>query len=213
MTNRVLHYFTKDQAARLTGLKPRRIGYWIQTGVFTPEAFEPGTPGHAQVYTFRDVVTLRTLAILRDRYGIPLEHLRRVARWLRDKRDRPLSALRFYVAGREVFFHDEKDQVLRSGRRPYQTAVALDLEQIAHDVRERLADLSRRRPNQIGQITRQRLVAHRQPVIAGTRIPVSLIAALLRAGYTPEDVRREYPTLTEEDIAAVIKEELHTEVA
>lgn len=203
----VLRYFTREEAARLAGITPRRIRYWVQTGVFVPELFRPGTPGHAQVYTFRDVVALRTLALLRDRYGIPLDHLRRVARWLRQNGDQPFSALRFFVAGREVFFRDEKERVLRSGRLPHQTAVALDVEKIANDVRERLIGLSRRHPDQFGQITQQRLVTHHQPVIAGTRIPISLIVALLRSGYTSEDVRREYPSLTEEDIAAVAEHE------
>ena len=39
-------------------------------------------------------------------------------------------------------------------------------------------------------------VMHRQAVIAGTRVPVSVILDCLAAGMTPEEVIAEYPTVT-----------------
>jgi uncharacterized protein (DUF433 family) len=41
-----------------------------------------------------------------------------------------------------------------------------------------------------------------KPVIAGTRIPVSLILNLFAHGYDIERIRQAYPVLTEEDIRA-----------
>lgn len=44
-----------------------------------------------------------------------------------------------------------------------------------------------------------------KPVIAGTRIPVSLILNLLAHGQTIEEIADDYPDLTAEDIKAVIE--------
>jgi uncharacterized protein (DUF433 family) len=42
------------------------------------------------------------------------------------------------------------------------------------------------------------------PVIKGTRIAVELVLDLLAAGYTPEQVRKQYDHLTAEDIQACL---------
>lgn len=42
------------------------------------------------------------------------------------------------------------------------------------------------------------------PVIAGTRIPVSLILNLFSHGYTVDRIKEEYPELSREDIAAAV---------
>jgi uncharacterized protein (DUF433 family) len=43
-----------------------------------------------------------------------------------------------------------------------------------------------------------------RPRIKGTRIPVSLILGYLAAGRTAEDIKREFPDLTPEQIAACL---------
>ena len=43
-----------------------------------------------------------------------------------------------------------------------------------------------------------------KPVIKGTRIPVYVVLNMLGAGKTPQDIIREYPDLTQEDIAAAL---------
>lgn len=44
-----------------------------------------------------------------------------------------------------------------------------------------------------------------KPVIKGTRIPLYLILELLGAGITIEDILKEYPELTREDVLEAIK--------
>ena len=44
-----------------------------------------------------------------------------------------------------------------------------------------------------------------KPVIAGTRIPVTLILNLLAHGQTMQDIIEDYPDLTAEDIKAAIQ--------
>lgn len=44
-----------------------------------------------------------------------------------------------------------------------------------------------------------------KPVIRGTRIPVYLILELLANGWSVDDILREYPHLTREDVLAAIR--------
>jgi len=58
-------------------------------------------------------------------------------------------------------------------------------------------------------------IHHGDPCIKGTRIPVAVIVGSLADGMTPEEVLREYPQLTREDIQAALAyaaEALHGEV-
>lgn len=47
-------------------------------------------------------------------------------------------------------------------------------------------------------------VLHGKPRIKGTRIPVSLILGYLAAGNTPEEIIKEFPDITKEQIAACL---------
>lgn len=53
-------------------------------------------------------------------------------------------------------------------------------------------------------ITSDPLVCHGQPCIKGTRIPVSTILGALAAGTSYEEVIKEYPPTTKEDILACL---------
>ena len=48
-------------------------------------------------------------------------------------------------------------------------------------------------------------VCNGKPVIAGTRIPVTVILDQMAAGCSREDLKRKYPGITDEQIAAVLQ--------
>jgi len=53
-----------------------------------------------------------------------------------------------------------------------------------------------------------------KPVVKGTRIAVEMVVDLLAAGWTHQQIRDSYPTLTEEDLRACLayaSEVLHSE--
>jgi len=47
-------------------------------------------------------------------------------------------------------------------------------------------------------------VCHGKPCIKGTRIMVSIVLDYLKTGEPLEEIQRQYPTLTEEDIRAAL---------
>src|SRR4051794_20125256 len=52
--------FSEDQAAVLTGVSKRQLGYWDKSGFFRPSFSSPDDSGpFARIYSFRDLVELR----------------------------------------------------------------------------------------------------------------------------------------------------------
>lgn len=94
--------FSAHQTSRLTGLSPAQLRYWDETGFFRPE-YASGEKGRAydRIYSFRNVVGLRTLSLLRNTHGLSLQHLRDVARRLEAYTAHPWSEVRLWIE-REV---------------------------------------------------------------------------------------------------------------
>lgn len=96
--------FSPEQVCRLTGLTDRQLRYWDETEFFAPAYREEVRRSpYARVYSFRDVVGLRALALLRNKHGIPLQQLRKVSKKLGQSYADPWSTLTFYIVGKRVF--------------------------------------------------------------------------------------------------------------
>lgn len=198
--------FTVDHVRRLTGLSLRQIRYWDDTGFFSPTLVD----GHrkrafGRIYSFRDLVGLRTIAILRKQHNTPLQELRRVGEWLRKHHDFPWSSLRFAIAGKKIVFFDPATHVATEPRGDGQRVLDIALEPIAHEMRQAADKLRERQSSQIGQIVRNRYVVHNAWTLAGTRIPTTAIWHFHQAGYTTDAILAEYPRLTAQDVAAAIE--------
>jgi uncharacterized protein (DUF433 family) len=198
--------FGIESTSRLTGLSVRQLRYWDQTGVFSPQfADEDRSLAHSRVYSFRDLVGLRTLAQLRER--VSLQELRKLGAWLKERYETPWASLRFYVAGRKIFFDDPETGARLASSPRGQTALTIEMQPIAREMREAIARLRERQPDEIGRITRRRHVMGNAPVLAGTRIPTSAIWSFHQAGYDTAGIIEQYPRLTEDDIRAAIAHE------
>jgi uncharacterized protein (DUF433 family) len=202
----VIAAFTADQVERLTGLSEARLREWDRTGFFAPTfAFENRRSPYSRIYSFKDVVGLRTLAILRDTHHVTLSHLKEVAEALSAYSDAPFADLKLYVVNREVHFAQPGDEQI-VGVVSGQGAMVVVLRDIWNDVRAEAEKLKHRRPEQIGRIERRRFTLHGAPMVAGTRIPVSAIQSLSADGFSCEQIIAEYPTLTPKDVRAAITE-------
>jgi len=195
--------FTTEHVCRLTGLSTRQVRYWDDTGFFSPtlvDGFRKGA--FARIYSFRDVVGLRTIGIIRKK--VPLQELRRVGEWLRQHYETPWSSLRLGLAGRKVIFFDPVSGIpteARAGQEVFDVA----LEEIASDMRNAALRLRDREPEQIGKIVRNRYVVHNAWTVAGTRIPSEAIWNFHRAGYDTAAILKEYPRLTDKDVKAAVE--------
>lgn len=195
----VIGSFSQQQAARLSGLSVRQLQYWEASDVFHPSVLNTPGVAYGRVYSFQDIVALRTLAHLRRRF--PLQKLRELGRWLRAQYDHPWSRLRFYVAGTEIVYADPATGAFVSTQPVRQGALVIELEPIARSAFDALqADIRHREPASVGDINRHRHTVRNAWTIAGTRIPVELVQELLEDGYAAERIVEMYPELSIADI-------------
>jgi uncharacterized protein (DUF433 family) len=204
----VIRAFSADHAVRLTGLSMRQLRYWDDTGFFRPRyASEDRRSPYGRVYSFRDIVGLRVLSVLRKRHKVPLQHLRKTAEELAHLREGLWSGTTLYVLDREVYLQDPNSGAVRKAIGGQYVFDVLPLRRIIADVRTKSERLRQRTAEQVGQVARHRYIAHNAWVIAGTRIPTGTIRRYIEAGYLVTDVIREYPPLTEADVLAALVHE------
>jgi uncharacterized protein (DUF433 family) len=204
-SSEVIAAFTEDQTSSLTGVSVRQLRYWDRDGFFIPSlAHEDRSRRYARLYSFRDLVSLKIVNELRNEVGVKLSHLREVKVRLAHLGEDLWAKTTLYVLHKTVVFDNPethaKEEVV-SG----QGVLQIPLTVVSGNMRDAVKALFTRDKATIGKIDKRRGRAHGQPVIAGTRIPVSSIQEFSRAGYTIESIKKEYPTLTEEDILAAIK--------
>lgn len=198
MSDTAILAFTTQEAQRLTGLTPRRLQYWDETGFITPSVAARQGRGLPRLYSFQDLVQLRIAAQLRDR--LSLQALRRLKAAL--VLDAPFAVVRFAItAGGETVYLVESD-VPEAARSPGQIVETFQvpLEEIRADLQLRVADLRAR--DRVGAVVRTRGVLGGQARIAGTRISPDAIVSMLDAGWDRVRILDEHPDLMAADIEA-----------
>ena len=199
----VVSIFSAEQVCRLTSLSARQLRYWDLTGFFSPTYLGRSRAAYNRVYSYRDVVGLRAIAVMRKAYGVPLQELRRVGGWLAGHRD-SWSGRAFWVRGKRVYWEDPDGGHRLGTRQPGQSEMPIEMDAVDRDLRQEIGRLRERRADQIGRVARHRYTAANEPVIAGTRIPTEAVWRLRQAGCDLAAIRREYPRLTERDLAAAL---------
>jgi len=200
--------FSADQVRKLTGLTVRQLRYWDHTEFFSPE-HAPGYRSGAftRIYSFRDVVGLSAIATLRNDHQFPLQKLRLVGAYLKRFHDTPWASLALYVSGREIVFREpgRPEPYISTSPRGQAALSVIEFQEVARHAHSRAEQLRLRRQEQVGQVERRRHVVRNLPVLAGTRVPTSAIWNLQAAGYTTEQILREYPRLQPPDVTAAVE--------
>lgn len=190
--------FGWDLVSSIAGLSKRQLSYWDKTGFFRPEYRDDST----RLYSFRDLVGLRTIAKLREQ--VSLQELRKIKPWLQEVAQRPWSSLRLYLWNRTIYFRDPKSEAILSTK-PQGQIACIELQPIASEVHEIVNARRQRSHDDIGKVVKKRMVAKNQPVLAGTRIPAQAIWNFHEAGYSEARILEEYPSLSPEDVRAAIE--------
>jgi uncharacterized protein (DUF433 family) len=208
--NEVVARFTAVQARRLAGLPQQTLSYWVRHEVITPAYLDySGWLGVNYLFSFQDLVTLRTMRVLRE-HNVPLKSIRWAATTLQDFYGRPWTTLHMRIFdGNRVGFFDPLTNDFVSVSQPGQKVAEefVDLEPLFLEMQTKVTDFDRRKPEEIGTFTRDRAIMGGQWVIAGTRIPPSAVYGYVQAGCGMEEIREAYPSLDPRDIEAVIARE------
>ncbi len=199
----ILRAFSVDHASRVTGLTKSRLTRWDSLGFFSPEYLDEDDRGnpYARVYSYTDLVGLRTLKVLADDYHVPLSELRKAADMLAARSETPWANIPLAVLKRKVVVDIETNPVNVTDGQAVMKHIPLP--SIASEVARSAEKLRHREKGQHGKLEQNRFVAHNALVVAGTRIPVSAIEEYIEAGYDDHSIIAEYPALVAKDVAAV----------
>ena len=146
----VIAAFSEDQVERISGLNKGRLRYWARTDFFRPSFVEDNLRlAYSRFYSFKDIVALRTLEVLRIQHSVPLQHLRKVAEKLVHLKDELWTKTSLFVVNRRVIFQDPetgKPQEVVSG----QYLLSIKLKKIISDTRNDVTTLNQRSSDSIG---------------------------------------------------------------
>ncbi len=200
----VIAAFSEEQIERMVGLSKGRLRYWARTDFFKPSFVEEdGRLPYSRFYSFKDVVALRTLEMLRVQNGVPLQHLRKVAESLSHLKESLWTTTTLFVLNKKVIMVNPEfgqPQEIVSG----QYVLSIPLSKIIDDTRNDIIAFRRRSEGAVGHVTRNRSIARNAWVIAGTRIAVASVVRLHQDGYTVDQIIAEYPDLTPDDVHAAL---------
>lgn len=185
--------FPLKLTSKLTGVTPSQLRRWRSTGLVVPEV----RPQRPPLYSFRDLVLLRTLAYLRAETSAQRVAKAFGALDLYDLTEHP-SKYRFGTDGDTIVVETSGGQALDLVRRPGQVELfsfseAFDM---FTDFRGReVASLSKPAPGV--EVLYGRMGGW--PTIEGTRVPYDTIARLVDfQTINPEDVPNYYPSVSAE---------------
>jgi DNA-binding transcriptional MerR regulator len=199
--------FSEEQVERLSGLTKSQLRYWDRTGFFEPKyADENRRRAYSRLYSFKDVVALRTLGVLRNECEVPLQHLRKVAEKLSHLADDKWTKTALHVVKRKVVFYEPRTgrpREIVSGQYVFDVV----LKTIISDTTKAVRKIHERDPKKVGEVERSRFISRNAWVVGGTRIPTSTIRRFKEAGYTEKQIIAEYPDLTPRDIRAALRHE------
>jgi uncharacterized protein (DUF433 family) len=202
----VIQAFTEDHVERLTGLSRWQLRRWDNAGFFTPRfAYEDRLAPYSRIYSFKDVVGLRTISVLMKEHKASLQELRRVASELIRRGFDHWADLKLYVVKKQVYFQKPGSADVE-GVWTGQLAMVPIID-VIEDVEAKIKALRQRDPSKIGHVEKHKFVVRNATVVAGTRIPTAAIRRFREAGYSNEQIRAQYPTLTHADIEAALAHE------
>jgi len=205
--------FTSQQVMRLSGITKRRLDYWIEKGIVTPDIDRARGRGRVRLFSFANLVEFRVAAWLRDKVSLQL--IGKIVQRLRAEETlRPLARVTFAVIEDHVRGRPRHRVVAQQANGSWEEwhssqkimEITVPLGTFEEELR-RLAQEDRRGSRQVGKTERRRGVLGSAEVIAGTRVPTSAIWSLREAGYNVERILDSYPGLEREDVLGAVEAE------
>ena len=136
--------FTACEVSKLTGVPYDRLDYWARSGFLRPGVVGARGKGSRRLYSFRDLVALRTAKELRD-IGVSLQTLRKVVAFLHKAKDleNPLAEARLVVSGNDILLVQHQEELISILKAPGQGVLRLifDLPKVVDELRTEVRKL------------------------------------------------------------------------
>lgn len=180
-------------AAALSGASTGQLSYWRRN----PPVLEPEyRTSNKVLYSYRDVVALRSLAYLRGRNQLSLQKIRVSIRNLRDLgKTEHLSQYKLVKSGNTVIVVDG-DEAIDLLRQPGHTVIA-ELVDVFDEFEGRVGHvLPLQRP--LPGVAVNPEVLGGFPAIEGTRVGYDQVAGLMADNVSADEISRFFPSVTAE---------------
>lgn len=184
-------------AAALSGASLRQLSYWRSSRSAEGPLLSPTFHGSRVVYSFQDVIALRTFVYLRAK-DVPLQRVRKAVQHLRQLGETEhLSSYRLLAVGKDVVWRISDGTALDLTNQPgnYVIAEMVDILAAFRNANDRVV-VPLRAPKPGLAVDPD--IRGGFPVIDGTRVPYDMVSALVRDGVAPEDVADYYPSVSPE---------------
>jgi DNA-binding transcriptional MerR regulator len=163
--------FTSEEIGTLAGVPLGTLYTWVQTKLIVPSVVTPHGKGRRVVWSFRDIIAVRTVRHLREK-GISYQGLRRVVTYIQKHRgiERPLMECWLVTDGAEVYLLDG-DAVLALLRKPGQLAWCqlVDMKRTIDEIQAKISTLPSRKGRDLskppqGRPKKRSALSHRRAV-------------------------------------------------
>jgi DNA-binding transcriptional MerR regulator len=96
---------------KIVGISYRQLDYWARTGLVRPSVRDAGGSGTQRLYSFEDLVVLRTIKKLLDA-GVSLQRIRRAIGFLRDHLNREPQGVTIMSDGSGIYACESPTEVM-----------------------------------------------------------------------------------------------------
>jgi predicted RNase H-like HicB family nuclease len=139
-------YFNTKTVSRVIGVTARQLGYWDKTGLVKPSIAQAEGYGTRRLYSFLDLVQIRTAKALRDQ-GVSLQKIRQCVAFLRKHSpeiEHPLAELKLLTDGQTIFRLTADKDVIMDTLNAGQLVMSLAIGQFVNNLKAEIVQMTQR---------------------------------------------------------------------
>lgn len=139
-------YFNTKTVSRIIGVTARQLGYWDKTGLVKPSIAQAEGYGTRRLYSFLDIVQIRTAKALRDQ-GMSLQKIRKCVAFLRKHSpeiEHPLSELKLLTDGLTIFVLTANKDVILDTLNSGQLVMSLAIGLLVNKIKAQIVQMTQR---------------------------------------------------------------------
>ena len=139
-------YFNTKTVSRIIRVTARQLGYWDKTGLVKPSIAQAEGQGTRRLYSFLDIIQIRTAKALRDQ-GMSLQKIRKCVAFLRKHApeiEHPLAELKLLTDGQTIFVLTANKDVILDTINAGQLVMSLAIGQLVNNLKAQIVQMTQR---------------------------------------------------------------------
>jgi DNA-binding transcriptional MerR regulator/predicted RNase H-like HicB family nuclease len=183
-------YFNTKTVSRIVGVTARQLGYWDKTGLVKPSIAQAEGQGTRRLYSFLDIIQIRTAKALRDQ-GMSLQKIRKCVAFLRKHSpeiEHPLSKLKLLTDGQTIFVLTADKDVIMDTLNAGQLVTSLAIGQFVNNLKAEIVQMTQREVSTVVvDDFEYQVVIESNPEAGGYVVECPVIKGCVSQGETKEE--------------------------